>query len=317
VSGINASIGVEFIVAAITAGTALVYATLGELLGQRAGVMNLGVEGLILFGAVAAYWGLVSTGSLSIGVLVGMVAGALLASVHAFWAITIRANQIVSGLAIVIIGTGLATYLGSVGAEPLISRPAPATFRPIFPEGLRDLPIVGPILLGHDPLVYLSWAFAAATSLYLFRTRTGLAARSVGEDPASADAAGISVASFRYAHVLIGGAASGVAGAYLTLALFGAWQDNISAGTGWIAFALVIIAAWRPWRALFAAYIFGGLTSLGFNLQLIKVDVPLDVLSMLPFLATFLALVAVSSRRVARGVGAPAALAEPYWREHR
>jgi simple sugar transport system permease protein len=314
---INESTGVEFVVAAIVAGTPLVYATVGELLGQRSGVMNLGVEGMMLFGAVAAYWGLVSSGSLVVGTLVGIVAGALLAAVHAFWSVTLRANQIVSGIAIVIAGTGLAAYLGSVGDDPLVSRVAPATYGPVFPEGMRDLPVVGPILLGHDALVYLSWLFVAAAGVYLFRTRTGLAARSVGEDPASADAAGISVAAFRYVHVIAGGAAAGLAGAYLTLALFGAWQDSISAGTGWIAFALVILAAWRPWRALVAAYVFGGLTSLGFNLQLIKVDVPLDVLSMLPFLATFLALVLVSSRRVARGIGAPAALAEPYWREHR
>ena len=312
----NDSTLVQFVVIAIAAGTPLVFAAVGEVVTQRAGVMNLGLEGLMLVGAVTGYWATVETGSAWLGVAVAALAATALAGVHAFLSVSLRANQIVAGVAIVILGTGLSQLIGSAGDTPLTTKPANGSFTPVLNGGLADLPVVGPVVFGHDALVYLSWAFAAAVAYYLFRTRAGLAARSVGEDAAAADAAGIPVSRTRYLHVLCGGAAAGVGGAYLTLALFNAWQDNLSAGQGWIAFAIVIFCRWRPLLALGAAYLFGAVTSIGFKLQLFDLDVPSQLLSMLPFLLTLVALVVLSLGR--RGVSIePGALGQPYWREHR
>jgi ABC-type uncharacterized transport system permease subunit len=308
---------VQFVVIAIGAGTPLVWAATGEILAERAGILNLGIEGMMLVGGVVAYGVAIMTGALLPGIVAGAAAGALMAAAHALLSVTLRANQIVSGIALVIVGTGLASYIGSGGDPPLTNRPLDAALGPLLPESLRDLPAVGPILLGHDALVYASWAFVAATAFYLARTRAGLYARAIGEDPATADAAGIAVDRVRYLHVICGGAAAGVAGAYLSLALFGSWQDNLSAGTGWIAFAIVIFAGWRPVGALVAAYLFGAVTSLGFNLQLLDVPLPLSVLAALPYLLTLAALIVMSNTRAGRRLGAPGALGEPYWRESR
>ena len=308
---------IKFVVIAISAGTPLVWASTGEILAERAGVMNLGIEGMMLVGGVVGYGVAITTHTLVAGVLAGAAAGAGMASAHAVLSVTLRANQIVSGIALVIVGTGLSSYIGSSGDPPLTGRPLHGALGPLLPETLRDLPGIGPVLLGHDVLVYASWVFVAATAFYLTRTRAGLYTRAIGEDPASADAAGIAVNRMRYLHVICGGAAAGLAGSYLSLALFGSWQDNLSAGTGWIAFAIVIFAGWRPIRALVAAYLFGAVTSLGFNLQLLDVPLPLSVLAALPYLLTLVALVVTANTRAGRRFGAPGALGEPYWRESR
>lgn len=312
----NDSTLVQFIVIAIGAGTPLVFAATGEILAERSGVMNLGLEGLMLLGAIFAYWATVVTENVWLGLLAGAAAGVVAAAVFAFIAISLRANQIVAGIALVIVGTGISSYLGEAGPT-LASRDSGGVFEPILPGGLADLPLIGPLILGHSAPVYLSWLFVAGTSWYLFRTRAGLAVRAVGENPATADSSGLDVTRVRYAHVLAGGAAAGVGGACLTLSLFGAWADKLSNGAGWIAFAIVIFSTWRPWRALAAAYLFGALTSLGFNLQLLHIPVPLDLLAALPFLMTLIALIVMSGFGGTRRLGAPAALAEPYWREQR
>ena len=296
----NNSTVIQFIVIAIAAGTPLVFGSVGEILCEKAGVMNLGIEGMMLLGGVVAYAAAVSTGSLFLGVLAGAAAGAALSLVHAVLTITLRGNQVVSGIGLVLLGSGLAAYLGDIGSTPLTNRPLTSSISPIFTAGPADLPVVGPILFGQDVLVYVSWALVAATAFYLNRTRKGLSLRAVGEDPATADSTGISVTATRYVHVLIGGALSGVGGAYLTLALFAAWQPGISAGSGWIAFALVIFAGWRPWRALFGAYAFGALTSIGFNLQLLNIPLSLALLSSLPYLLTLIGLVVISNTRLGR-----------------
>ncbi|HEX4804933.1 MAG TPA: ABC transporter permease [Conexibacter sp.] len=313
----NNSAVIQFVIVAITAGTPMVFVAVGELLAQRSGVMNLGLEGMMLLGAVVAYAVTVSTHSTWLGLLAGAAAGMALAALHAVLTISLRANQIVSGIALVILGTGLSQLIGSSGENPLTTRSSGGAFGPLLHGGPADWPIVGPILFGQDLLVYLSWVFVAGAAFYLLRTRAGLWLRAVGEDPASADAAGISVARTRYLHVLLGGAAAGVGGAYLTLALFNAWQDNLSAGQGWIAFAIVIFCGWRPVRALAAAYLFGALTGIGFKLQLFHVPIPAQILSMLPFAATLVALLVVSTRRFRRLSAQPASLGEPYWRESR
>jgi ABC-type uncharacterized transport system permease subunit len=314
---VNDSVLMLALVAAIASGTPLVFATVGELLAERSGVLNLGVEGMMLVGAVSGFWATFETGSLWLGVLAALVAGAAVSVLHAVPAITLGVNQIVSGLALAIFGAGLSTFIGRASSPQLVGQPPRAAFSPLLGDGAGAFPLVGPLLLGHDAFVYLSWVLVAAASYYLFRTRPGLAARAVGEDPASADAAGLPVRKIRYLHVLAGGAAAGAGGAYFSLALVPSWQDGITAGAGWIAIALVIFSSWRPWRALFAAYLFGAVTRLNFTLQILGARVPAELLAMLPFLLTIVVLILVTSGRRARLLGAPEALATAYRREER
>ena len=280
--------------------------------------MNLGVEGTMLVGGVVGVATTLSTQNPWLGLLASGLAGAAMSLIHATLAVTLRVNQIVSGLALVIVGTGLSSFIGKLPEPPLTERGAVASFHRLLPAGLADIPALGPILFGHDPIVYLSWGLIAGCSYYLFRTRAGLAVRAVGEDPATADAAGIRVGLVRYVHTLLGGALAGLGGGYLTIELTGIWQDGITAGYGWIAFAMVSFSGWRPLRALIAAYAFGALTNLNFTLQIVGVDIPSDVLAVMPFLMTIVVLVAISSRPAsARKFAAPAALAVPYSRESR
>lgn len=315
----NDTVGVLSAMGAIAVGTPILLAAIGETLTQRSGVMNLGIEGMMLAGAVVGFWAATVTGNVWLGVLAGAAAGSVLALVHAVLAVSLRVNQIISGLALVIVGTGFSSFLGSVGDSPLTGREVAARFTPLLGGGgLRSLPIVGPILFGQDLMVYLSWLMVAAASYYIFRSRPGLSMRAVGEDPAAADAAGISVGVVRYLHTVVGGLLAGLAGGYLAIEIIGTWQSGITSGQGWIAFALVIFSGWRPWRALFAAYVFGALTNLAFTLQIVGIRIPSDFLAMIPFILTIVALMLVSARpSSARKVSAPAALALPYSRESR
>jgi ABC-type uncharacterized transport system permease subunit len=314
---VNDSVLLLTLVAAIASGTPLVFAAVGEILTERAGILNLGVEGMMLVGAVSGFWATLETGNLGLGLVAAVVAGALVSLVHAVPAISLRVNQIVAGLALAIFGRGLSTFIGRTGSPPLVGQPPRAKFDPILTDGLADIPVIGPLVFGHDPLVYLSWVVVAVSSWYLFRTRPGLELRATGEDPAAADAAGVEVTRIRYVHTMVGGALAGLGGAYFSLALVPSWQDDITAGAGWIAIGLVIFASWRPWRALFAAYLFGGVTRLNFTLQAYEVEVPSQILAMLPFLLTIVVLILITSGRRARFLGAPAALTIPYSREER
>jgi simple sugar transport system permease protein len=303
---------------AIVAGTPILLAALGEVIAERAGVMNLGVEGMMLVGGVTAFWAGTHTHSLTLALLVGGLAGAALAVVHAVLAITLRVNQTVSGLSLVIVGSGLSAFLGSTGDQPLVEVGSGVEVERLLPRGLADLPAVGPIVFGHDPVVYVSWIAVAVAGCVLYRTRAGLALRAIGEDPSAADSAGLNVVGVRYAATLVGGFGAGIGGGYLALAVLGTWQNGMTAGIGWIAVALVILAGWRPGLALIGAYAFGALRGLGFTLQIAQVSIPSDFLSMLPFVAAYLVVVAVSASPArARRVAAPAALGEPYSREER
>ena len=314
----NDTVLVRVISAAIVAGSPLLYAAVGEILAERSGVMNLGVEGMMLVGAVMGIVGTLATHNPWIGLAVAASAGAVMALVHACLAISLRVNQVVSGLALVIVGAGLSSFLGQLYTPSLSQRPPVPGFTPVFSHGPADLPLVGPIIFHQDGAVYLSWLVVAGASVYLFRSRTGLAVRAVGEDPATADASGVRVNLVRYVHVLIGGALAGIGGGYLSIGINGIWQEGITAGAGWIAIALVIFSGWRPGSALIAAYAFGALTSLSFTLQLLGVKVPSDILALLPFAMTLLVLVSISaSPRARRRLSAPAALAVPYSRESR
>jgi len=313
----NESVLMLTIMAAIGLGTGIAFATVGEILAERAGVLNLGVQGMMLVGAVMGFWATYETGNLWLGVLAALIAGAALSVIHAFNSVTLGVSQIVSGLALTIFGTGLAAFIGRAGANPLIGEPSRAEFTPILTDGLADLPIVGPLIFGHDALVYLSWIVVAATSYYLFRTRPGLTVRAVGEDPASAEAAGVNVSIVRYIHVMAGGALAGLGGAYFSLALVPSWQDNPIGPAGWIAIALVILASWRPWRALWVAYLFGAAGRLNFTFQTLEINVPANLLAMLPFVLAIIAMIVLTSGKRARLLGAPAALGIPYFREER
>jgi ABC-type uncharacterized transport system permease subunit len=314
----NESLLMLTIVAAIGLGTPIVYATVGEILAERSGILNLGVQGMMLVGAVMGFWATFHTGSLWLGVLTAMIAGAALSVIHAFNSVTLRVSQIVSGLALTIFGTGIAIFIGRAGSNPLVGQPSRETFQhPVLPQSLADIPLVGPLFLGHDSLIYLSWVVVAAASFYLFRTRPGLTVRAVGEDPASAEAAGVNVSRVRYIHVMIGGALAGLGGAYFSLALVPSWQDNPIGQAGWISIALVILASWRPWRALWVAYLFGAALRVSFTFQTLGISIPATLLAMLPFVLAILAMLVLTSGKRARFLGAPAALGIPYFREER
>jgi len=296
--------------AAITAGTPILYASLGELICERAGVLNLGVEGMMLVGAVTGFIVTVQTGNHWLGFGMGIFCGGLVALIHAFLSVTLHANQVVSGLALTMFGTGLSGYLG----QKMVGIPLESPFRAFDLPGLSNIPYLGPIFFQHDALVYLSYILIPLCWYLLFRTSAGLNLRAVGEHPGAADAAGLNVAAFRYFAVVTGGMLAGAGGAYLSLAYSPSWVQNMSAGRGWIAVALVIFAMWNPLRALLGAYLFGGIEALGFRLQAVGITVSPFFLRMLPYLFTILVLVLVTS---GRNAGAPAALGISYEREER
>jgi simple sugar transport system permease protein len=318
----NNSLLVVVLASGIAYGTPLLYAALGELLAERSGVLNLGVEGMMLVGAVMGFWAVqrihVTTTVALLGALgVAALAGAAMAAIHAFLVVTLRANQIVSGLALTIFAgvAGLSSYLGN--DLDLARDPARHQFQEIFPKSFQDLPAVGPILFGQSALVYASWACVVLVALYLTRTRMGLNVRAVGESPAAADAMGVNVAEYRYAHTLVGGAFAGLGGATYSLSITPSWIAGLTQGAGWIAIALVIFAFWRPTLCLVGAYFFGAFTALPFALQGHGLTVAPELFQSLPYVATIVALVLVSSRAARLRFGAPAALGVPYVREER
>jgi ABC-type uncharacterized transport system permease subunit len=316
---INNSVWVVVLASAVTYGTPLLYAALGELLTERSGVLNLGVEGMMLIGAVMGFWAVQRTGSLALAIVVAAIAGASMALIHAFLVITLRANQIVSGLALTIFAgaAGLSSYLGN--DLNLADQPARHAFTPFLPQSWQNADVVGPILFKQSALVYASWALVVIVGLYLNRTRFGLNVRAVGESPEAADAMGINVTAYRYAHTLLGGAFAGVGGACFTLWITPQWVDGITAGAGWIAIALVIFAFWRPALCLIGAYLFGAFSGIPFAFQArgILTSIPPELFQSLPYVMTIVVLVVVSSAGARRRLGAPAALGTPYVREER
>ncbi len=302
--------------AAVGAAVPIALAALGELLAEKSGVLNLGVEGMMLIGAVMAFQVGDASGSLWLALLVGSLAGAAFSSIHAFLTITLRANQIVSGLALVIFGTGLSTFIG----KSIEGKPLDTDFTPIAWGPLADIPVLGPLLFDQDPMVYATIAIAIVITMYLNRTKAGLALRAVGESPGTADTMGVAVAATRYVHVMLGGLLAGMAGAYLVLGQVPSWsQDGTTAGIGWIALALVVFASWRPLRVLLGAFLFGFARRANFWLQGEEwaPNIPAEFLSMLPYLLTVAVLVVWGSRDLRRKVGAPSALGVPYDRAER
>jgi simple sugar transport system permease protein len=323
--GVNNSLVVEVLASAVLYGTPILFAALGELLAERSGVLNLGVEGMMLVGAAMGFWGVQRAPGptwlvLLLAVLTAAFAGLAMSMIHAFLTVSLRASQIVSGLALTVFagGLGLASYLGNdLG---LADVPAKQQFSNIDVFGLADAPVVGPILFDQPALVYVSWALVVLIAFYLSRTRPGLNVRAVGENPGAADAMGISVTRYRYAHVLAGGALAGIGGACYSLAITPGWTDGDSlvGGAGWIAIALVIFSFWRPEICLVGAYLFGGLSGgLPAALQAHGYTIKPEFLNALPYLMTIVVLVLVSTGLARRRLGAPAALGIPYVREER
>ena len=318
----NNSLVVVVLASGVLYGTPLLYAALGEVLAERSGVLNLGVEGMMLMGAVMGFWAVERVPGptaliLAASIGVAALAGAVMAAIHAFLVITLWANQIVSGLALTIFAgaAGLSSYLGN--DLQLSGKPANHQFQEVLPSSWQNLPVVGPIIFGQSLLVYASWVCVVLVALYLTRTRLGLNLRAVGESPAAADAMGVNVSRYRYAHTLIGGAFAGVGGAAFSLSITPQWVDGLTQGAGWIAIALVIFAFWRPTLCLLGAYFFGAFTALPFALQGHGVTLAPELFQTLPYIATIVALVLVSSRAARLRFGAPAALGLPYVREER
>jgi len=273
---------------AVGAATPLVYAALGELVSERAGVLNLGVEGMMLVGAMSGFAIGVSTGSLVLGFLAAAAGGALIALLFAVLTLSLQTNQVATGLALTLFGVGLSAFAGrSFVGLPIARVP------PLHIPWLSDLPVAGPLLFHYDPLVYLSIALCAAIAWLLKRTRAGLRLRAVGEAPEIAHALGEPVTAIRYLAVLFGGAMSGIAGAYLSTALTPMWVEGMSAGRGWIALALVVFGTWKPWRVFGGAYLFGTVTVLQLYAQGMGIHVPSEFLSMLPYAATIVVLVVI------------------------
>ncbi|MEO1091304.1 MAG: ABC transporter permease [Pseudomonadota bacterium] len=296
------------LVSILTAATPLLFAALGELVVERAGVLNLGIEGMMLVGAVVAFAVTVTSGSVVLGVIAGAVAGTLMALGFGLLTLTLLANQVATGLALTIFGIGLSALIGTafVGV-PIEDLPE------LDIEGISDLPVVGEVVFGHDALVYLGIAMVPAVAWFLAHTRWGLVLRAVGENHDAAHAIGFPVVRVRYAAVAFGGAMAGIGGAYLSTAYTPMWAEEMVAGRGWIALALVVFAAWRPWRVLVGAYLFGGVSILQLHAQGGALfDVPSQVLSMLPYLATIVVLTVISSRSGRRGLAAPGCLGKPF-----
>jgi general nucleoside transport system permease protein len=291
----------------LAAGTPLVLSAAGELLTERSGVLNLGVEGMMLVGAVVAFIVSATTKAPWLGVGAGMVAAAALALVFAVLTLTLMANQVAAGLALSLFGVGLSAFVGLNYVSVVIDG-----IKPLAIPGLSDLPFFGKLLFAHSPFVYLSLVLVALVQWFLFRTRAGLIVRAVGESPGSAHAIGYPVIAIRYAAVCFGGACAGLAGAYLAVAYTPLWTEGMTAGRGWIALALVVFATWKPWRVLAGAYLFGAVTLAQFQAQALGLAVPSQLLAMLPYLATILVLTLISRDAATIRLNAPASLGKPY-----
>lgn len=283
---------IPLLAATVQAGTPILFATLGEIFTEKSGVLNLGVEGTMLVGALAGFMASRYTGSPIIGFLLAGLAGLIFSSIHGIVCLWFQGNQVVSGLALTILGAGFANYLGT----SFVGLSAPG-FSPMDLPILSNIPVLGPIFFQQDPLVYISFLIPPLMWFVFSSTRFGLSLRSVGEYPAAATAAGISVSKYRWIGIWGGGFLMGLGGAYLSLAYTHLWTTNLTGGRGWIAVALVIFAFWRPGRAVFGAYLFGGIMALQLRLQASGTALPSSLLLMLPYLLTIIVLVLASWRQ--------------------
>ncbi|MFP3853722.1 MAG: ABC transporter permease [Anaerolineales bacterium] len=304
----------------IRAGSSLAYATLGEIYTERSGILNLGVEGVMMMGAATAFAAAYHSGSAWVGLMAAMAVGGLLTAIHAFLSVTMRADQVVSGLALTIFGIGLASFMGQrmgPGGTTMVGLQGPVFRRTPLPL-LSELPIIGSAVFTQDILTYILYLLIPILWFFLYRTQPGLHLRAVGENPQAADALGVSVSRTRYLYTIFGGVMMGVAGAHLSLGYLQGWAENITGGRGWIAIALVIFATWDPLRAIVGAIMFGGINALQFRMQAAGTNIPAPFLNMMPYLFTIIVLVVITWwEAVRKRLGAPAALGLPYSREEK
>lgn len=306
-----------FLQAAVRSGTPLLYATIGEIYTERSGNINLGIEGLMLIGAVTGFMTSLYTGSAILGVFLGALAGGAVSLIHAFLTVSLNVNQIVSGLALVFYGTGVSAVLGG----PLVGEIAPH-FEEIRLGFLSDIPLIGKVFFQHNVLVYCSYLLVPVSWIILFKTKIGLYIRTVGENPQTADSVGLNVVKIRYATIFAGGALMGLGGVYLSLAYTPMWIENMVAGRGWVAIALVIFSMWNPKMAVFGAYLFGGMDALGFALQARGAQISTHLLGMLPYVFTIILLAISMWRAKKKAVGlsvsmGPSALGKPFSKEQK
>jgi simple sugar transport system permease protein len=287
----------------ITASTPLVFAAVGEIVVEKSGVLNLGVEGMMVVGAIGGFAVAIITNDPALAILAGALSGMLMALIFGLLTLYLFSNQVATGLALTLFGIGFSALLGhkfvglTFAGLPKLNIP-----------GLSNVPGIGQLIFGQDILVYLSVLSAITVTWFLNRTRWGMIVRAVGENHDSAHSIGFSVTSVRLSCILFGGAMAGLGGAYLSLAYTPMWVENMTAGRGWIALALVVFASWRPWRAFFGAYLFGGITIIQLYAQGLGVDVPSQILSMLPYLATIIVLIVISRDDSRLRLNAPACL---------
>jgi ABC-type uncharacterized transport system permease subunit len=297
----------SILITIITASTPLLLASIGELVTERAGVLNLGVEGMMVMGAVIAFAVSLTTGSPVLGALAGAIAGVAMSLLFGFLTLSLVANQVATGLALTILGLGLSgmigeSYVGQQGTK----------MGALLPSFLTGIPFIGPVLLGQDLIFYISIALVIGVSYFLFRTRGGLVLRSVGDNHGSAHALGINVIGIRYLAVMFGGACAGLAGAHLSLVYTPQWVENMTAGRGWIALALVVFASWRPYRLLIGGYLFGAVSIGQLHAQAFGISIPPQFLSALPYIATVVVLIIISQNRRLTQINTPASLGKSF-----
>lgn len=291
----------------IIAATPLIYAAMGELVVEKSGVLNLGIEGMMLVGAAFAFWAVISGLPMPLAIVIGALAGAVASLLFAVLALTFLTNQYAAGLALAIFGAGVSAFLGrNFGGTPIDA------LKPLHFPLLSDLPVIGPLLFRFDPMVYLALVIFAAITWFLYRTKGGLILRTIGESPETSHAIGYPVLRIRYMAVLFGGLMAGLAGAYLSVAYTPLWVENMTAGKGWIALALVVFATWRPLRVLLGALLFGGMNILQLQGQALGIAIPSEALSALPYLATIVVLVLISRNRQMLALHFPTSLAKPF-----
>lgn len=305
-----------FLAAAVVAGTPLLFATVGELITEKSGSLNLGVEGMMLMGACIGFLVGLSTGNPLLALGGAALAGAGGAFIFALITVTLRANQVVTGLTLTIFGAGFSRFVG----QDMVGAVIPAELRMSFAKVniplLSDIPLLGPVFFRQDSFVYFGYVIVILATIYLFKTRVGLNMRAVGENAAAADASGINVSLYKYVHIVLGGAFCGLGGAYLSLVTVPIWQVDVVGGRGWIAVALVIFAAWNPIKALLAAFLFGGLSILGLRLQSMGVNVSQYLVDMIPYFATIVIVIVSTMRNRKEGLP-PKDLGNAYFREER
>ena len=300
-------ITINILLTIATAATPLLVAAIGELVVERSGVLNLGVEGMMIMGAVGGFGVGYLTGSPWLGLVAAIVVGAVFSLLFAVMTLSLATNQVATGLSLTLLGLGLSGMMGT-GFVGQPGERLPDLYIPF----LSDLPVVGRLLFGEDPIFYLSILLVLGVSWFLFRTRTGLTLRSIGDSHGSAHALGIHVLRYRYLAVMFGGACAGLAGGHLSLVYTPQWVENMSAGRGWIALALVVFASWRPWRVLAGAYIFGAVWIGQLHAQAFGIPVPSQFLSSLPYLATVVVLVLISRNKRLTMMNTPASLGQPF-----